>query len=660
MKKMYFLFALMISLFNESYAKNDFNVVHSLTIPFSPSVMNYSHTSDFNYFLCSTKSDMLMIDGISGKILWQINFQKIFGDKKFTNQFWNKNANVILVYDEDTKKSVATKYFIDGRTGSLLWKSANYVSNFGDYELSVGFQNYFDARTNGILLPTKDKVEFVNVKTGDVIWSKAFDITGKAKDFDCMILKNYNLVKLITGKDSEIYLSTSTGEEITDPENYYDKKSALKNTTKSTFIEIPDKNMYVLMKRKESGVFNVLWLGGKAPDSWKVTLSAYDKTNDQLLWTKDHNVPAVFDDITYESFARISYSGGKIFIEHDPLLSTKNGLTVIDVANGEKIWGCYYTVCEVKGLINYIYTPHPSPSPIIYNNKAFVVNKINNKLFCYNPENGEKIWESVKFSDTQKIPSINTQDGLVILTFGAPAKKIKQTESTNQYCFSYSTNFKRVQCIGYGKDRKQRVSQYIYDNKDIYGLTAYDSETGKIIWDSKSIAKAAKDKFDFIASTQLINSKLYCATDKNFFALNPKTGTVLNSAPISKEKVGKIWGMTFFEKQNQFVLNCETGIVKVDAATGNILGSLKTPNVCGLPVSDLINADDAYTDYAIFTKGDVKKMEYTEFSSINLDNMSINGTHEAAVIFADTPHFSDGGEKFYEANGKNVKVYSVK
>lgn len=637
-----------------------FRMVQSVTLPLSPSVIRYDHTPDFSFFLNSTKTDMVMADGNTGKILWQVNFQKAFNDKKFTNQFWNKDANVILLYDEDTKKGVAPKYFIDGKTGQLLWKSDKYVSDFGEYELSNGFQNYFDPKTKGVLLPTKEQVEFVNVQTGDVIWSKAFDITGKAKNFDCMILKNYSLVKLITGKDSEIFLSTPTGEEITNPENYYDRKSALKTAKKSTYVEIPDKNMYVLMKRKESGVFNVLWLGGKAPDSWKVTLSAYDKTTDQLLWTKEHNVPAVFDDITYESFARISYSGGKIFIEHDPLLSTKNGLTVIDVANGEKIWGCYYTVCENKGIGTYIFTPHPSPSPIIYNNKAFVVNKINNKLFCYNPDNGEKIWESAKFSDTQKIPSINTQDGLIILTFGAPAKKIKQSESTNQYCFSYSTNYKRVQCVGYGKNRKQRVSQYIYDNKDIYGLAAYDSETGKIIWDSKSIAKTAKDKFAFIASTQLINSKLYCATDKNFFALNPKTGAVLNSAPISKENVGKIWGMTFFEKQNQFVLNCEKGIVKVDAATGNILGSLKTPNVSGLPVSDLINADDNYDDYAIFTNGNIKKMEYKEFSSIDLQNMSVRGTHAADILFSDDSHFSNGGEKFYVSKGNKFSVYSIK
>ena len=69
----------------------EFKTLSSLALPFSPNEIEYDHTADFKYFLCSNKSDMLMFDGNEGKILWQINFQKETGAKKIANQYWNKN-----------------------------------------------------------------------------------------------------------------------------------------------------------------------------------------------------------------------------------------------------------------------------------------------------------------------------------------------------------------------------------------------------------------------------------------------------------------------------------------------------------------------------------------------------------------------------------------
>ena len=128
--------------FSALYAKDaTFREIQSIQMPFEATQKYYEHTSDFKFFLCSTKEEMLMMDGIAGKILWHINFEKEFKNEKFSNQFWNKTANVVLLFDEDTKKGVATKYFIDGKTGKQLWTSDKYVSDFGQYELSYGFSN---------------------------------------------------------------------------------------------------------------------------------------------------------------------------------------------------------------------------------------------------------------------------------------------------------------------------------------------------------------------------------------------------------------------------------------------------------------------------------------------------------------------------------------
>ena len=76
--------------------------------------------------------------------------------------------------------------------------------------------------------------------------------------------------------------------------------------------------------------------------------------------------------------------------------------------------------------------------------------------------------------------------------------------------------------------------------------------------------------------------------------------------------------------------------------------------------SKFMNADDPYQDYAIFTSGDGVKMTFKEFASIDLDKMAVRGVDDGDLLFFDIPHFSDGGEMYYKADGGNIKIYSVK
>ncbi len=133
-----------------------------------------------------------------------------------------------------------------------MWKSDKYVSDFGKYELSEGFINYYDAETKGVILPTKEKVDFVNVFNGDVIWSKEFDLSGKAKHFDSFIMAYYDLVKVNLGKDDAIYLTTNEGKEVPDIDTYFNKKKYLADRKHSIMINIPEKNMYVLLQGETS------------------------------------------------------------------------------------------------------------------------------------------------------------------------------------------------------------------------------------------------------------------------------------------------------------------------------------------------------------------------------------------------------------------------
>lgn len=616
-----------------------FRQLQQIKLPFTPAVHYYTHTGDFNYFLCSTKSDMLMIDGINGKILWQKNFEKDFKNKKFSYQFWNKTANVILVYDEDTKKGIATKYFIDGKTGNTLWTSDKYISDLGNYELSKGFTNYFDDATNGVLLPTRESVDLVNVVTGKTIWSRPITLTGKSKDFDCFIMSYYDLVKIITGKDNEVCVTVDEGKEVTDVNAYFNKKKYLADRQHAKILDIPEKNMYVLMISET--VYGFAAITGFNLPGFNMNFMAFNDKTDELIWSKNYHVVCEYDWVSNDDyFAKLHYDGVNLYIEHNPSPKTNTGLTVLDPLTGEMKWETTFTASERKssGLTKTLTTPFPAPDPVTIDGKTYVVNKVKNIVSCFDAEKGTKIWDSEKFPDAQKIPTLILSNGLLIMGYGGDALK----------------------CASIVQDKGPNIERYEFNNKDKYGINAYDAATGKIVWSNETIEKKAKDKFDLIAGLQLINGQLFCATDKNFFILDPKNGDVLKSTPIAAEKLGDTWKMFYFPKENKIVLNCEKGIVKIDPASLKIEGIVKTSTVPFYQASKFMNGDDDFQDYAIFTEGDGAKMTFKEFASIDLEKMTIRGVGDGELLFKKVTRFSEGGEMFYDTDGEELTIYSVK
>ncbi|NLF43038.1 MAG: PQQ-binding-like beta-propeller repeat protein [Bacteroidales bacterium] len=395
--------------------------------------------------------------------------------------------------------------------------------------------------------------------------------------------------------------------------------------------------MYVIMQGETSNLFRLL--GADLP-KWKMTFIAYDMKTDQEIWRKQHMASHAFNWITYEPFINFFYAEDKIFVEHDPNGTSASGLTVLDVKNGEKLWECNYTTSETKnsGLTKTYLTPFPAPHPVIYDNLVYVVDKNKNRLSCYQLQTGTLVWESERFSDAQKIPSLFVTEGVVILGLGGAAtKNVRLSPASGPVTYS---------------------NEYII--KDEYGIMAFDAKSGKKIWDGKSISKSAKDKFDFIAGIEHVNDKLYCATNKNFFIIDPKTGAIKNNIPVAKEKLGDIWGMTFFPEQKKIILNLKNGIIKIDAQNALLEGKIKTPNIPFIPATEYINANCDYEDYAIFVSGDSKKMDFKQFASIDLNNMTIRGTEDAKLLFYQIPHFSDGADFFYKLDGSLVKFYSMK
>ncbi|MBK7031488.1 MAG: hypothetical protein IPH45_20860 [Bacteroidales bacterium] len=97
-----------------------------------------------------------------------------------------------------------------------------------------------------------ESVDFVDVYAGNILWSKSFELSGKARQFDCYIMNYYDLVRIVLGKDEDIYLTNRDGREVSDIEPYFNKKKYLSDRKHATTLNIPEKNMYVIMQGETS------------------------------------------------------------------------------------------------------------------------------------------------------------------------------------------------------------------------------------------------------------------------------------------------------------------------------------------------------------------------------------------------------------------------
>jgi outer membrane protein assembly factor BamB len=636
MKRVSFL--LLASSFLLCLRAQEFKPLYNLELPFKPTINWYDHTSDFKFFLCSTKEEMLVLDGTTGKILWHTTFAKEFGEKSISNQYWNKDANVIMLYNDDSKKGTTTKYFVDGKTGKTLWKSATYVSKLGDYKAEDGFVRDYDPATKGVILPTKETIDFVDIFTGKPLWSKSFALEGKQKNFDCFVMMYYDLVCVNTGKESSMFFTTKEGKEVTDIEPYLDLKKLRSDSKHAKKLDIPEKNMYVILQGETSVTPYVLGLD--IPKK-KMILYAFEEKTNKLVWKKNYEFAYAMPYTSTEPLIRLYYSHDKLFIQHYSGVSSKDeGLTVIDISNGEKMWTASFTCFSVdtRGISKNYMTLYPSPDPLVTNDVVYVADKKQNKLVCYDAKTGAIKWESEKFPDTQKIPFLALKDQILIMQYGAAD----------------------VKDVAIAKSDGPSVYTLEYDAKDKYGIIAYDAKTGKIIWTGDDLAKKAGDKFKLIAGTTLTDKGLMCLTNKNLISIDFATGNLIAKTSIEDLDLGDVWLAFEFDKQQQIIVNCEKGIVKINAKTMQVESTLKTPNIPGYPAFNDMNYDDAYDDFAIFSKGDAEKMEYKKFACIDLATMSIRGEEDAEILYFDIDAFSEGAELFYRVDNETITMYSVK
>jgi outer membrane protein assembly factor BamB len=178
--------------------------------PNKPNFLMYAN-SDGRYILGSTTSDVAVLDGASGKLLWQANFQDKLGSKKCEIQYVMDDAGVFLVYNKRGKNDVL--HVMDLNTGEELWNTDQFE------KLKLSSILYLKEK-KGFMIVTKDGLTLFDARTGNTIWnvarwsgSVARMVYDDAKDE--LVILNYKTSwgALFSGYKNQIMaLNSATGE----------------------------------------------------------------------------------------------------------------------------------------------------------------------------------------------------------------------------------------------------------------------------------------------------------------------------------------------------------------------------------------------------------------------------------------------------------------
>lgn len=145
----------------------------SVKPPFKADFMVNS-SEDGAHIVASSRSQVAVIDGATGKVRWQVDLPSITGNKKSDIQYLMDEAGVFLVYDK--KAGVDVMYAFDLQSGELLWSNNRFQ------KVSLSSLIYFPDQ-KGFIVISEVGMHMIDAKSGQERWSVSTFTGGLAEYF---------------------------------------------------------------------------------------------------------------------------------------------------------------------------------------------------------------------------------------------------------------------------------------------------------------------------------------------------------------------------------------------------------------------------------------------------------------------------------------------
>ncbi|MEI9919769.1 MAG: PQQ-binding-like beta-propeller repeat protein [Bacteroidota bacterium] len=428
--------------------------------------MKYT-TVNGEYVIGTTKENVCVLDGATGRQLWSKTFMDLTGVKKAGTQQVLEEAGMLMFISNQNKKDEL--FCVDLKTGEKLWSNVNY----NDIDLN---NVIYIAQVNAFMVILKKGLVLIDAKTG-VEKGSVDGITGVPGRW-VFLPEKKQLIVLCYQVNSLKAIGSGLQNHILCID--LDKMSTVWKTTFKGVIEI---------KRYASRTFTGF--------DW--ALSGVEKG------IGSGNV--LVDLYTY----------------NNKLVLVYNGLKVLDLNSGTKIWEVEYDVSLSRGLGGSAQMYGAVASPYFTEKHVYVASFEEGRdksMKKYDLETGKLLWETSVAGRKVIIPSLALVNGVLLAQIGGYVNL--QGEANGSY-----------------------FSKWEWQGP--FGLKAFDGENGKLLWES--------EKFDDrITNVLPVGNSLYVADASNLYSVDVKTGKNNFTSAMKETKTGKPIYL-FAHDQNPYVFS---------------------------------------------------------------------------------------------------------
>jgi len=492
----------------------------------------------------------------------------------------------------------------------------------GEFPMKATYKKLSEDRSK-ILVGDFKEIGMVDSKNGNLIWKLVFkEKFDKKKCTKWEWVQEDQVIQLTfkgeeKGEEKVILINESNGvvveQGIKKVVKYTrDRKAkSLKN-----IVFIPEMDLTVKLSYKKK-----MFASAKNGSSTQIEVSC-DGSKNWSTEIKGKVVRSLCATMDFAGFGgdllELQVVGNKVFVIYD-------GISVLDLNTGVLLWTVSYDNSDYDGgLFRQRQTLGRAAMPYFDGQAVYIVDlsKNNHDIKKYDVENGKILWQSPKFDSDAVVPELAIEGKVLLARFGGKIEL--QTLSGG--------GDGPVKC----KSEPKQVGEF--------GLKAYDTETGQIVWETSALRSILGDKFSSSISNLLVQNKIaWVASNKFIYGFEPQTGKAKFQIATSKMKVGEV--------QELFANN---GNIHFEGTKG--VGSLKEENA---EVNFAVNTGKCLgtmligETYFVWTGKNLE--ERSKFVRVDLGNGKLIGKIDDTFH----PYFTMDGSEFTKFIGQKLWRYKT-
>lgn len=524
----------------------NFEQVYKVSFPFKPG--NKTSSDDRNFVYGACEKSLAMLDGNTGKLLWQYDILKSTGKKVMDYNRYVRQLNIAFLYSKSNKKEPSLKVCIDGVTGMELWRTTELGT---EYEFQDGIKYGMDYDKKYFTVTVNDVDMDVDVMTGKIL-----------------------------SKDAIAAIKTKTKQPL-DLNNLfgmgYRYADIAFDDAHTMMLSLDYKGITNMKKiRLSASDYNT------GADKWEVN---FDGTVISPI-CKDYLDGLIYDD----DMIGMEVHGNYAFVIYE-------GIACIDIRTGKLVWEKKLDNADASAGLRAKQVLGISAVPLITKDAVYIVDLSSgeNNLKKIDISTGNVIWKSDKIDNDSRVPQLELSGNVLLARFGGLLEEQIYVPGTSGNPDVYKRKF---DWAGDGGVRgyDAATGKIIWDTKSILKSDKFDRTTAMIVeganvyFSSDNIfykvdvatGKAAYTidvalfKVGKMAGFVLYKNKLIISCDEGIAALDPSNGNKFYAT-----NTGNNYGNELVSNTNVMVWTGSKeddwdAFALVDINTGTILGKMKS------------------------------------------------------------------------------------